>query len=70
MAKAGTKGNYQCKVGFYDIYSKQTNPKGGVVDFTIYHSKKIIEKGIRTKQEAISKATELLGTKYRAIYSL
>jgi len=70
MAKSSPKGTYQCKVGFYDIYSKQPNPKGGAIDFTVYHAKKIVEKGIKTKEEAINKAKELLGTKYRAVYGV
>jgi len=36
----------------------------------VYHSKKVIEKGLKTKDLAVSKATELLGDKYRAVYSL
>ncbi len=70
MAKGSAKGSYQCKVGFYDIYSTPPSPKGGSIDFIIYHSKKTIQKGIKTKDEAINKAKELLGTKYRAVYGV
>ena len=79
--KSGNKGRYICKVGFYDIYAKDTlKPKkeskfkwlkGEVksTDYVVYHSKKIIEKGLKTKDMAVTKAIELLGSK-RELYSL
>ena len=70
MAKGSAKGNYTCKVGFYDIYSKPASPKGVSVEFVVYHSKKIVAKGLKKKDEAVEKCLELLGSKYRAIYSL
>ena len=79
--KSGNKGRYICKVGFYDIYAKDTlKPKkeskfkwlkGEVksTDYVVYHSKKVIEKGLKTKDMAVTKAIELLGSK-RESYSL
>ena len=79
--KSGNKGRYICKVGFYDIYAKDTlKPrkeskfkwiKGEVksTDYVVYHSKKVIEKGLKTKDMAVTKAIELLGSK-RELYSL
>jgi len=73
--KSGNKGRYICKVGFYDIYAKDTlKPKkeskfkwlkGEVksTEYVVYHSKKTIEKGLKTKDMAVIKAVELLGTK-------
>jgi hypothetical protein len=82
MAKGSAKGRYVCKVGFYDVYAKdnlkpakESKKKwaiGDVIstDYNIYHSKKMVEKGLHTKDEAVNKATELLGVKYRAVYGL
>ena len=73
--KSGNKGRYICKVGFYDIYAKDTlKPKkeskfkwlkGEVksTEYVVYHSKRAIEKGLKTKDMAVIKAVELLGTK-------
>lgn len=73
--KSGNKGRYVCKVGFYDIYAKDSlKPaksskykwiKGEVKDteYVVYHSKKIIEKGLKTKESAITKANNLLLSK-------
>lgn len=59
--KSGNKGRYIWKVGFYDIYGKDTMKpkkeskyrftKGDVksTDYVVYHGKKIIEKGLKTK---------------------
>jgi hypothetical protein len=82
MGKSSTKGRYVCKVGFYDVYAKDNHKPakesknkwtiGELVsrDYNIYHSKKQVEKGLHTKNEAVNKATELLGVKYRAVYGL
>jgi hypothetical protein len=73
--KSGNKGRYICKVGFYDIYAKDTmKPKKeskykfnkGDVKSTVYnilHSKKLSLGNLKTKDEAVSKAIELLGDK-------
>ena len=82
MGKGSTKGRYVCKVGFYDVYAKDSYKPakeskhkwsiGELVsrDYNIYHSKKQVEKGLQSKEDAVSKATELLGVKYRALYGL
>ena len=70
MAKGSANGNYTCKGGFYDIYKTLPNPKGGSVDFVIYHSKKMVAKGLKKKEEAVEKCLELLGTKYKSVYGL
>ena len=79
--KSGNKGRYICKVGFYDIYAKDTlKPKkeskfkwlkGEVksTEYVVYHAKKVIEKGLKTKDMAVTKAIELLGSR-RELYSL
>ena len=79
--KSGNKGRYICKVGFYDIYAKDTLKskkeskykfvKADVktTDYVVYHSKKIIEKGLKTKDLAVSKAIDLLGPK-KELYGL
>lgn len=70
--KSGNKGRYICKVGFYDIYAKDTlKPrkeskfkwlKGEVksTEYVVLHAKKVVEKGLKTKDLAVTKATELM----------
>jgi hypothetical protein len=82
MAKSSPKGRYICKVGFYDVYAKDNLKPvkdekkkwaiGEVIstDYIIYHSKKMVEKGLQTKEQAITKANQLLGVKYREVYGL
>jgi hypothetical protein len=69
MSKGQTKGRYICKVGFYDIYAKDTmraskergnKPQVASTDYQIYHSKKMMEKGFKTKDLAVAKATEMM----------
>ena len=69
MTKGQTKGRYICKVGFYDIYAKDTmkvskerggKPQVASTDYVIYHSKKMMEKGFKTKDLAVAKATEMM----------
>ena len=79
--KSGKKGRYICKVGYLDIYAKDTMKpkkeskykftKGDVktTDYVVYHAKKIIEKGLKTKDLAVSKAIDLLGPK-KELYGL
>lgn len=79
--KSGQKGRYICKVGFYDVYAKDTmrpkkNRRPGSSDvevgstvYNVYHSKKLIDKGFKTKQEAVDKSKELLGDKTK-LYGL
>jgi hypothetical protein len=70
--KSGKKGRYICKVGFYDVYAKDTmrakkNRRPGSTEmevgstaYEIYHSKKLIEKGFKTKDEAVEMAKFLV----------
>jgi len=82
MGKGSIKGRYVCKVGFYDVYAKdnlkpakESKNKWAIgevisTDYIIYHSKKMVEKGLHTKELAVNKAKELLGVKYRQQYGL
>lgn len=79
--KTGLKGRYICKVGFYDIYAKDTfKPKKeskfkftkadvSSTVYNVYHAKKLVDKNFKTKDEAVNAAKTLLGDKV-AIYSL
>jgi hypothetical protein len=70
--KSGNKGRYICKVGHFDIYAKDIlKPaketklkwlKGEVksTEYVVYHSKKVVDKGFKTKDLAVVKATELM----------
>lgn len=69
MSKGQTKGRYICKVGFYDIYAKDTmrtskergaKPQVASTDYTIYHAKSLKEKGFKTKDLAMVKANEMM----------
>jgi hypothetical protein len=71
MGKGQIKGGYICKVGFYDIYAKDAmkvskerggKPQVASTDYHIYHSKTLKEKGLKTKDLAVAKATELMGS--------
>jgi hypothetical protein len=73
--KSGNKGRYICKVGFYDIYAKDTyKPKKeskykfvkADVKSTVYnvlHAKKLVKQNFKTKDEAVQEAVSLLGSK-------
>ena len=73
--KSGNKGRYICKVGFYDIYAKDTyKPKKeskykfvkADVKSTVYnvlHAKKLVKQNFKTKDEAVQEAVNLLGPK-------
>jgi hypothetical protein len=73
--KSGQKGRYICKVGFYDLYAKDsmkpkkdrrpgsTETEVASTVYNIYHSKKLVEKGYKTKNEAVNMAKFLLGEK-------
>lgn len=79
--KSGQKGRYICKVGFYDVYAKDTykpkkeskfkfnKPDVASTVYNIYHAKKLVDKGFKTKDEAVLKSKELLGDKV-ALYGL
>ena len=80
--KGNSKGDYIAKVGFYDIYAKYTyrpkkdgaskydSPEVSSTDYCVYHTKKLVSKGNKTKDSAIQKAKELLEPKYSSIYSI
>jgi len=79
MAKDSQKGRYICKIGFYDVYAKDSMKKSSgrgekmevsSTDYCVYHSKKLVERGLKTKDLAVSKAKDLLGVKFREVYSL
>jgi hypothetical protein len=73
--KSGNKGRYICKVGFYDIYAKDTLKPGKAskfkwvkgevksTEYLVYHSKKVVEKGFKTKDLAVTKASEMMEIK-------
>jgi hypothetical protein len=68
MGKSATKGRYICKVGHYDVYAKDSmrSIKGtekkevSSIDYVLYHSKKLIASGMKTKDLAVAKASELM----------
>jgi hypothetical protein len=66
MSKGNTRGRYICKVGFYDIYAKDQMKSGREshqvknTEYVIYHSKTLKEKGFKTKDLAVAKATEMM----------
>ncbi len=79
--KSGHKGRYITKVGFYDIYAKDTHKKTKLrgknaqpqvesIVYNLYHGKKLSEVNIKSKELAVEKAKELLGEKYKSVYSL
>ena len=80
--KGNSRGNYITKVGFYDVYAKYTyrpkkdgaskydSPEVASTDYCVYHIKKMVSKGNKTKEMAIQKAKELLGSKYLNVYSI
>ena len=79
--KSGQKGRYITKVGYLDVYAKDTfKPKKeskykfakADVKATVYHilhAKNLVKGNFKTKDEAIQNAIEALGDK-RVNYSL
>ena len=79
--KSGQKGRYITKVGYLDVYAKDTfKPKKeskykfakADVKATVYnilHAKKLLKGNFKTKDEAVQYAIEALGDK-RVNYSL
>jgi len=79
--KSGRNGRYITKVGFYDIYAKDTykqkkdskykfiKPDVKSTVYNILHAKKVVKGNFNTKDEAVQNALELLGDK-RVNYSL
>jgi hypothetical protein len=69
MGKGTTKGRYICKVGFLDVYAvdaMRKQPGRGdkkevsSTTYQIIHGKNIKERGFKTKDLAVDKATEMM----------
>ena len=69
MGKGTTKGRYICKVGFLDVYAADAMRKQpgrgdkkevGSTTYQIIHAKNIKERGFKTKDQAVAKATEMM----------
>lgn len=69
MGKGQTRGRYICKIGFYDIYAKDTiktskergaKPQVSATEYQIFHAKRLKEKGFKTKDLAVAKASEMM----------
>jgi len=79
--KSGNKGRYICKVGYLDVYAKDTfKPKKDTkykftkadVKSTVYnilHAKKLVKGNFNTKDEAINEAITQMGEKAK-LYGL
>ena len=79
--KSGNKGRYICKVGYLDVYAKDSyKPKKDTkykftkadVKSTVYnilHAKKLVKGNFKTKDEAINEAIVQMGNKAK-IYGL
>lgn len=79
--KTGNRGRYICKVGYLDIYAKDsfkpkktsrykfTKADTKETVYNILHAKKPVKGNFKTKDEAIQHAIEALGDK-RVNYSL
>jgi hypothetical protein len=70
MGKGSTKGRYICKVGFLDVYATDVMRKQpgrgdkkevASTTYQIVHGKNIKERGFKTKELAVNKATEMMG---------
>jgi hypothetical protein len=74
MGKPSSKGKYVVKVGLYDIYvlatsKPDTTKKHGysmTYDFRIYKNGKLIEKGLKSKEAAVDKASTIVPSKQKA----
>jgi cell fate regulator YaaT (PSP1 superfamily) len=79
--KSGQRGRYICKVGYLDVYAKDSfKPKKDSkykfikadVKSTVYnvlHAKKMVKGNFKTKDEAVAFAIESMGDK-ASIYGL
>lgn len=79
--KSGNKGRYITKVGYLDVYAKDSykpkkeskykfsKPDVKSTVYNVLHAKKLVKGNFNTKDEAIQNAIELLGDK-RVNYSL
>jgi len=69
MGNGTTKGRYICKVGFLDVYATDSmrkspgrgdNKEVASTTYQILHGKNIKERGFKTKDLAVAKATEMM----------
>jgi len=79
--KSGQKGRYICKIGYLDVYAKDSfkpkkqskykflKPDVKSTVYNVLHAKKLVKGDFKTKDEAIEFAIENLGDK-RTNYSL
>jgi hypothetical protein len=79
--KSGNKGRYITKVGYLDVYAKDSykpkkeskfkfaKPDVKSTVYNVLHAKKLVKGNFNTKEEAVKNAIELLGDK-RTNYSL
>jgi hypothetical protein len=74
MGKPSSKGKYVVKAGLNDIYvlatkKPDTTKKHGysmTFDYRIYKNGKLIEKGLKSKEAAVAKASTITPTKQKA----
>jgi len=74
MGKPSSKGKYVVKVGLNDIYvlatsKPDTTKKHGysmTFDYRIYKNGKLIEKGLKSKDSAVEKASTIVPSKQKA----
>jgi hypothetical protein len=79
--KSGNKGRYITKIGYLDVYAKDTfkpkkeskykfiKPDVKSTVYNVLHAKKLVKGNFKTKDEAVEFAIESLGDK-RVNYSL
>jgi hypothetical protein len=73
MGKASSKGKYVVKVNLHDIYvlatsKPDTTKKHGysmTFDYRIYKNGKLIEKGLKSKEAAVDKASTIVPSKQK-----
>ena len=73
MGKATSKGKYVVKVNNHDIYvlatkKPDTTKKHGysmTFDFRIYKNGKLVEKGLKSKEAAVAKASTIVPSKQK-----
>ena len=74
MGKPSSKGKYVVKVGLNDIYvlatkKPDTTKKHGysmTFDYRIYKNGKLVEKGLKSKDSAVEKASTIVPSKQKA----
>ena len=78
--KSRSKGRYISKVGFYDVRAKDIIVKVGGREsnktkvsnttYSVFHAKNEVSAGHKSKGDAVTKATELLGDKFCEVYNI